>query len=234
MNGYRAIVIGLALLAATTAQADLKTYDVDPQYRQEVYAALKEILSNNNPQLGTNAYGQVELLPTGQLLVNAAPAVQAQVEAVLASIRSRPVAPTPRVELRYWAVLGDRAPNAAGGRMPPALNPVLAELETLQGDLAFRVIGSAALTTDSGQPGSVSGTVLGVEQTAYAQGDTLSAELSIEVHRIVPDEESLPAFASVEVTTTLKRGEFVVLGGNELQGAGMQGPVFFIVNWPEN
>jgi hypothetical protein len=94
------------------------------------------------------------------------------------------------------------------------------------------VIGSAALTTDSGQRGSVEGTVLSVEQTTYVQGDTLNALLEIEVHSMLPTpDESLPAYASLEVSTSLKRGEYVVLGGSELQGAGLQGPVFFIVHW---
>ena len=236
MNRFRLFPLGVALLAASTARADLKTYDVDPQYRQEIYAALQSILSNNGPALGVTAQGRVELLPTGQILVNAPPGALEQVEAVLASIRSRPVQATPRVELRYWAVLGSRGTNAAArGSTPPALQPVLTELESLQGDLTFRVIGSAALTTDSGQHGSVEGTVLSVAQTTYAQGETLSADLEIEVHSMLPTiDESLPAYASLEVNATLKRGEFVVLGGSELQGAGLQGPVFFIVHWPEN
>jgi hypothetical protein len=234
MNRFRLAAIGLALLAASTARADLRTYDVDPQYRQEIYAALQSILSDNGPALGVTAYGRVELLPTGQILVNAPPGALEQVEAVLASIRSRPVAPTPRVELRYWAVLGSRGSNAGGGGTPPALQPVLAELKAMQGDLMFRVIGSAALTTDSAQHGSVEGTVLSVAQTTYAQGDTVSVDLQIEVHSMLPTEdESLPAYASLEAGTTLKRGEYVVLGGSELQGAGLQGPVFFIVHWPE-
>jgi hypothetical protein len=37
----------------------------------------------------------------------------------------------------------------------------------------------------------------------------------------------------INVQTTLRRGEFVVLGQSELVGAGLDGPVFFIVHWPE-
>jgi hypothetical protein len=37
----------------------------------------------------------------------------------------------------------------------------------------------------------------------------------------------------IAVQTTLRRGEFVVLGQSEVVGGGLDGPLFFIVNWPE-
>ena len=38
---------------------------------------------------------------------------------------------------------------------PPVLNDVLTELKRLNGDLTFRVIGTAAVTSDSGKSGEV-------------------------------------------------------------------------------
>jgi hypothetical protein len=230
MNRHALIVLGLALLASSTARADLKTYDVDAQYRQEVYAALQRILNNGAGDGKTP--GMVELLPTGQLLVNGPPEALTQVEAVLASLRARPVDAAPRVTLRYWAVLGSRdASNAAaypGSAPPPVLNPVLAELKPLHGELVFRVIGAAAVTTESGQPGQVNGTAFDVEQRAYVQGDTLNAWIEMELRGTVPSPDGYE-LGSLEVQTTLRRGEFVVLGESNFR----DGPIFFIVHWPQ-
>jgi hypothetical protein len=136
----------LALSISSNGWADLKTYDVDPQYRQEIYSALKQMLDpTGNPLVPSQ--GRVELLPTGQLLVNASPETIAQLDTVLQAIRTSAVAPTPRAQLRYWAVFGSRAPAAQppGTAPPNILDDVLAELERLHGELMFRVIGTAAL-----------------------------------------------------------------------------------------
>src|SRR5215203_1499284 len=93
---FRMLLVALSLLISSNAWADLKTYDVDPQYRQEIYAALQRILS---PQ-GQPTNGRVELLPSGQILVNASPETLQSVEQVLQSIRNRPAAAaTPRANL---------------------------------------------------------------------------------------------------------------------------------------
>ncbi len=185
MTRFRLTAIALPLLISSNAWADLKTFDVDPQYRQEIYAALQSILT---PQ-GFETSGRVELLPSGQLLVNATAETLVQVEQVLQTIRNRPAAAaTPRVDLRYWAVLGSRAPvaNPPGTATPSALTDVLAELERLHGDLQFRVIGTAALTSESGQNGQVSGMALEVEQTVFVQGDTLNATIDMHLEGSQP------------------------------------------------
>ena len=121
-----------------------------------------------------------------------------------------------------------------GAAPPSALGPVLAELERLHGDLTFRVIGAATLTTESGQFGKVDGTTLQVAQTTYAQGESLNARIIIELlsrgGQIGPETNLR---GKVDVQTTLRRGEFVVLGQSEAVGCGLDGPVFFIVHWPE-
>src|SRR5262245_25029885 len=98
MTRLRLFAIALALPLSSNAWADLKTYDVDPQYQQEIYAALKDILS---PQ-GQPTQGKVQLLPSGQILVNAGPEALEQVDKVLQAIRAHPVTAAPRVELQYW------------------------------------------------------------------------------------------------------------------------------------
>ena len=113
MTRFRLPLIALASLISTNAWADLKTFDVDPQYRQEIYAALQRILTPG----GFPTQGRVELLPSGQLLVNASPETLVQVEQVLQTIRNRPAAAaTPRADLSYWAVLGSRSGRRRSAR----------------------------------------------------------------------------------------------------------------------
>jgi hypothetical protein len=227
MTRFRLPAVALALSIASNAWADLKTYDVDPQYQQEIYTAFRQILNTGPP-----TFGKVELLPTGQLLVNAPPETLEQVEQVLQAIRSRPAPAAPRVELQYWAVLGNRVAgaNPPGTAPPSALNEVLAELKRLHGDLQFRVLGTTSLTTQSGQRGEVGGTPLHVEQTTFVQGDTLNARIEMLLTSTTPEG---PSPNRLEVGTSLRRGEYVVLGQSEVAGGGLDGPVFFIVHWPE-
>lgn len=236
MTHLRLLTVALALLISSTAWAELKTYDVDPQFRQEVYTALARILNQAGGVAG-GSYGQVQLLPSGQLLVNAPPETLQQVEQVLQAIRNRPAAAAPRADLHYWAVLGSHAAvaNPPGTPTPSSLGDVLTELERLHGDLQFRVIGSASLATESGQEGRVGGMALGVEQTVYVQGDSLNGRIKMSLQGRLPNGTGVPEFniGSIEVRTPLRRGEYVVLGQSELVGGGLDGPVFFIVNWPE-
>jgi hypothetical protein len=234
MSGLRLSAIALTLLISTNAWADLRAFDVDPQYATEIYGALQQVLTpTGNPLVPTQ--GHVQLLPSGQILVNASPEALEQVEQVLQAIRARRAPSAPRVELRYWGVLGSRAAVATppGTAAPNALGPVLAELERLHGDLNFRVIGTATLATESGQSGELGGTTLGVEQRAYVQGDSLNARIEMNLRNVgqLTREASNPG--EIEVQTTLRRGEFVVLGQAELVGGGLDGPIFFIVHWPE-
>jgi len=231
MTRFRLSVAALLCLISMSASADLRTYDVDFQYRNEVYSALRSLLwaTTETIRVG-NTYGRVELLPSGQILVNADPETLEQVDQLLRELRDRPAAATPRVALRYWAVLGTRGPSNATANapsptpVPSALNGVIAELERFHGDLTFRVLGTAAVVSESGQEGEVAGTPLSVRQEAHVQGDTLNAEIRIVVSPV----------GELEVTTPLERGEFVVLGESTQQAEGVNGTLFYIVHWPEN
>lgn len=238
MTALPLLIAVLALTISATAGAELKTYDVPPQLQQEIHAALERILNASGPGIVQGgSYGRVQLLSTGQIIVNAPPETLEQVDQVLAAIRARPAAPAPRANLYYWAVLGSRA--AAGdppGTPPPSsLNEVLEELRRLHGDLEFRVIGSASLATESGIPGSVSGTALEIDQSAYVQGETLNASIRMHLEGALPASDPPAQFqiGSINVRTALRRGEYVVLGQSEVAAGGLEGPVFFIVHWPE-
>jgi hypothetical protein len=228
MTRLRLSIAALLCLISTSAWADLRTYDVDFQYRQEVYSALRSLLwaTTDTIRVG-NTYGRVELLPSGQILVNADTATLQQVEQLLIELRKHPPSQTPRVTVRYWAVLGtpsDLTANAPANRaLPPVLGDVLAEIRRVHGNLAFRVLGTAAVTSESGQDGGVNGTPLNVSQTAHVQGDTLNAEIRMQLSPV----------GQLNVRTSLKRGEFVVLGENTQQGGDLDGTLFYIVNWPE-
>jgi hypothetical protein len=219
MRHIRALILLLGLGMTTGALAEMRTYDVEARYRQEVYSALSVVLSSQ---------GRVQLLPTGQLLIDTSPEMHAQVNAVLESIKNQRVVATPRVTLRYWAVLGTKAspqdPDiGAGQEVPSILSDVLAELRRVHGNLAFRLYGNATLVSDSGQYGDLSGETLNIHQRAYVQQSMLNVELSIgfELQRFKQ---------GVNLHTSLKPNEFVVVGENTILNS--DGTIFYIVQWP--
>jgi hypothetical protein len=245
MLRVRLVTVCVSLLVSANAWADLRTYDVDIQYRQEVYEALRRLLveTEESARVGIATYGRVQLLPSGQILVEAQPETLVQIAEVLKAVKERPVGAAPRVSLRYWAVIGMPAGQntpAAGGDVPPlapvppVLDAVLAELKRFHGDLAFRVIGTATAVTQSGQQGGVEGMPFSVHQTAIAQGETLNANIRMELAGGLLQDPRSQFNSELEVRTTVKRGEFVVLGESTLRGGGFDGTVFYIVHWPED
>jgi hypothetical protein len=244
MTRFRLPAIGLLLLISSNVFAEVRVYDVDSQYRQEVFLALSKVLIPDPTQVvGPSAsYGRVQLLPSGQLLVDAGPQTHAQVEMVLKAIKARPTTAAPRVSLHYWAVLGvkpgtDVSRTPGGTQPPPGLQTVLSELKQYHGQLDFRVIGTAAVVTESGEPGGVEGKPLSVSQQAYVQGQSLSANIGIKLSmRRDPTAFAPPEIevGELEVRATVERGEFLVLGESTQDGNGLVGTLFYIVHWPEN
>ncbi|HEY7671051.1 MAG TPA: hypothetical protein VIC71_02455 [Gammaproteobacteria bacterium] len=234
----------LGLLLAANASAEIRTYDVDFKYQQEVYGALVHLL-NVDPGISAPAglaYGRLQLLPTGQIVVDTAPETHAQIEELLAAIRERQTDATPRVTFRYWAVLGTSADNQPGNPPPPILNEVLAELRRVHGDLAFRVLGTASLVTESGQEGEVASEPLGAKQRVYVQEQTASAVIELNYvertvpTRIEPNPRAFTTFSPYEgkiaLNVSLERGEFLVLGESTVRNQQLNGTLFYIVHWP--
>src|SRR5690606_36794275 len=126
----RMAAVCLGHLMAAGARADVRVYDVDFKYQREVYAALSEILVRDPAfRVAGSAFGRVELLPSGQIVVDTAPETHAQIEQLLAAVEARQVEVPPSARLRYWVVLGSGAADADGGEPPSALSEVLDELE---------------------------------------------------------------------------------------------------------
>lgn len=253
MTRFRALILLIGLGMTTGALAELRTYDVEARYRQEVYTALSGVL---NPGGSEPAKGRVRLLPTGQLLIDTSAEMHTQVAAVLESIRSHQAEATPRVTLRYWAVLGTKGPQpqnvgiGAGMEVPEILSDVLDQLRRVHGDLVFSVYGNATLVSESGQQGELMGEPLTIRQRAYVQESKLHVELAIRADYAVVvsqqggsgDGQATP-FQSfriqqgVELNTSLEPNEFVVVGENTARNSdrvkgGIDGTIFYIVQWP--
>lgn len=238
MTYLRTWILFLGLIVAAAAQAELRVYDVDPRYRQEVFEALRSVLSRND----LASPGTISVLPTGQLLVDTSSQMHAQVGAVLESINTYHAEPTPRVTLRYWAVLGTRAPELSSGQgldVPEVLAEVLDEIRRSHGDLSFRLHGAATLVSGSGQQSELSGQTLNVTQTAYVQPSRLDVELAMDFQYTIAtqvpkdDGESIPYTRreqqALSLRTSLEPNEFVVVSENTM-GENL-GTVFYIVQW---
>ena len=237
--------LGLWLVAAT-ASADTVIYDLDAKNAKAIAEALGHVLTaqcSSGPKdtVTNQAMCRVELLPTGQLLVEAPAASQAQVAAVLKAIAARDAAPAPRVTLQYWVLYGiPGKPDAADASLKP-LGAVLQQLERVHGELRFSVLDNVNITTQSGASGSSHGGSLNIDETVRAGGDDLDliARLNFAPRPLLADLN-----VNLSVSVTIKRGEFVVLGertavevGRDEQNKNLPdvrqkpGMLFFVVNW---
>jgi hypothetical protein len=229
--------LGLLLLAGT-ASADIAVYDLDAKNAKEIAEALDKVVGEQCAAATGGPHQTVchaELLPTGQLLVDAPAASQSQVAAVLKTIAARNASPTPRVTLQYWVIYGEPGkPDAADPVLKP-LNAVLQQLERVHGELGFSVQDIATLTAQSGTSANAHGGALQINQAVRASGDgvDLSAEISFA---------RKPVVQSLNVRVTIKRGEFVVLGERTTTGEPgkdepdkpeKSGMLFFVVYCPQ-
>lgn len=218
----RTTLLLTCLLAASAAEADIRIYDIDSLYRQEVQNALYRVLRREYP--GKPFYGTVEMLPTGQLLVEAPPEGHVQIEAILAAIRARIQVPAPKMMLRYWVLSGvpGRPDNTTGNiRM---LARVLSELEDIHGELGFEVVDTVTLTSQSGGVAEMDGEHLEIVQRAYSDGQIMNAEIELEFER-----DSIDYLVRAEFT--IAPHEFVVLGESSADIDETRGMVFYVVYW---
>jgi hypothetical protein len=235
------------LLLAATASAETVVYDLETKNAanpKQIADALGRVLiaQCSAPPVSNPGACKVELLQTGQVLVEAPPASQAQVAAVLKAIAARNAAPTARVTLQYWVIYG--APGKAS-TADPALKPlsaVVQQLERTHGDLAFSVLDTTSLMTQSGSSGGAHGGSLNVDQTIRVSGDDLDllGRLEFAPKPLLPDLS-----VKLTVSVTIKRGEFVVLGeqsavevvggqpgkDEQLDIRQKSGMLFFVVHW---
>ena len=220
--------IGLLVVSAS-ASADTALYDLDAKNAKEIARAIGNVLEKQCVTVlqNGNAFNgcHVELLPTGQLLVEAPPASQSQVGAVLKAIAVRNASPTPRVTLQYWVIYG--APGKAVDTDPALrpLAPVLQQLERAHGELGFSLQDTTSITAQSATSASAVGGPLQISQRVAASGDTVDVMAQISFKR-------QPVSQSLDVSVTIKRGEFVVLG-ERTAGPDEHGMLFYVVHWPQ-
>lgn len=237
------LLTGLALLAAAAAQAETRLYTIDSRNAEEIAKALGNVVRaqeacppRTSPENGAivQIRCHVELLPTGQIIVEAPAEVHAQIAQVLKAIDARGADPTPRITLRYWVIAGfeGRAPAPP----PSGLAPVIAQLQRLNGNLAYAVEESASLTTESGSDAFSSEGELEVENTVFANGDTVRAEIRLEFNQrpgpACAQAGCQPFRQNLGLTTTIRRGEYLVFGERAFDTPDGRGTMFYVVNWP--
>jgi hypothetical protein len=230
------------LLLAATASADTAVYDLDANNAKEIADALGHVLAaqcSSGPQdsLTNMRRCEVVLLPTGQLLVEAPAASQAQVATVLKAIAARSASPTPRITLQYWVIYGEPGrPNAADASLKP-LSAALQQVERVHGDLAFSVQDTATITGQAGTSAGVKGGMLEISENLRPRGDGLDLMANISFRQPpIPNSSGPPQ--SLSVSVTIKPGEFLVLGEQTTRRpiadqADAKGTLFYIVHWPQ-
>lgn len=220
---FRIIMICL-LLGAPALQAEMQLYEVNFQYRQEVYQALSAILESD--QAGKENYGQVEMLPTGQILVDAPEDTQKQVARVIAAIGQQDNEPPPSVTLRYWILFAGEgeAANQTNKAALKTLQPVIKDLKKIYGDINFQVLDSLSLVSETGSRAHLNGHRMRVEQRVLYNQNQINATIEISYHSPRPQ--------NLGVKVSLKRGEFLVLGESTIKTQENSGQMFYIVSWP--
>ncbi|MGD8339242.1 MAG: hypothetical protein PVH89_00590 [Gammaproteobacteria bacterium] len=221
MKSLRIPLAACLVTASLQAQAATEIYDVRPAYRQEVVDILSGMLDVDMREFG----GSVQLLPTGQILVDTySDARQEEIRAVLEAIASKEPEPTPTIRLRYWVLHGVAGAEDASD-LPSTLDDVVRELEDVHGDLGFEILDAAMLSSMSGEVGVFENDRWEIVQQAFASGeeDRINATLTIE-HE----------FQELHIQLALTRGEFVVLGAGTSAQLVEDGVLALIVNWPED
>jgi hypothetical protein len=219
MVAARVLLSSSLLVFSTWVHAEMKVYDVEPGYRQEVFDALSNILGPGGPMGGPP--GRVELLPSGQILVDSSPERHEEILAVLNAIDRQAPPDTPSVSLRYW-VLFATAGAQDDGEVPPILSGVVRELESARGDLNFTVLDTASLVGRPDRHAVLESETLEIAHRVYPNGSRVNAEIVIS-HE----------YQEISMNVTLERGEFLVLSEATVENeAGTRGTLAFVVHWP--
>jgi hypothetical protein len=221
MTPIRCLPALAVLSLAQPAGAAIGIYDVDPAYRQEVYEILQEMLEVD-PNVYGEVYGRVQLLPSGQILVDTPFAArQDEIGVLMAAIADSRPAETPTVSLRYWVLHGEPGGDDAAD-LPATLAAVIRELEAVHGELGISVLDAATVTGSSGRRATYHNDRWQISQLIHANGEQLNAQINV-------DAES----QAIAVELALTRGQFLVLGGGTSHRFEMPGVQAVVVNWPE-
>jgi hypothetical protein len=226
MTRSKLFICSLLLGVCAAASAEIRVYDVEERYRQEVFEALRQILtiqaSEGAFMVMHPNFGRVAMLPTGQILVDASEARHAEIEAVLEAIQRHDPADAPSISLRYWVLFATPAVPDGNDRLPPMLDSVARELEAAHGDLDFIVRDSATLVGASDSLAVSQSETLEIAQRVRPAGSRINAEIQIQTE-----------FQELSVKATLERGQFLVLGESAQEDqAGTRGVIAFVVHWP--
>jgi len=216
------IALSLAAIWTCQAQAEIEIYEIDAQYREEVVNLLNRLFNQDtDPNVYPDLYGSVELLPTGQILVDASADRQAEITRVIAAIQRSSPTETPTISLRYWVVFGIPGQQDSA-TLPTALAEPLRELEAAQGPLGFTLLESAGVVSRAGEEGIMESERFEISQSVYPNGEKINAEVVIE-HEL---QELVTQFS-------LARGEYLVLGDSAATNEdGTHGMLATIVHWP--
>jgi len=188
----------------TAEPAELRTYQVPPDYQDDLRGMLDSVL-----RVGDTRLGRVTKGPGGTLLVVAPSRLQDGIRDILDT--GFEVSPLGPVKLTYWLVVGrpvDGVPagepfSVRGRRGVPQLEPVFRQIATVQGATEFALLEEIQITSMSQDQGRAFGKFARVEQTATRTGDAVVAFVSINL--VVTGN----MFASQVV---LEPGQFLVVG----------------------
>lgn len=220
MTRPKYLIATLLLALSASAHAEIRAYDVDARYRNEVYEALQAILAQPHPNMPST--GRVSMLPTGQILIDTDGNRHGEIQAVLEAIEQSEPSQAPSVSLRYWVLSAMPAAPDGADLLPPILADVAAELEAAHGDLDFGVMDSATLVGAPGYTATSQSETLEIAQNVRPAGSRINADISLQ-----------SVYLELSVRATLSQGEFLVLGESPYRDESDQrGIVAFVVHWP--
>ena len=242
MKLYTLVPLGLLLIAAT-ASADTAVYDLDAKNAKEIADAINDTLAlqcrfaQNGAEFSSCG---AELLSTGQLLVEAPAASQAQVAAALKAIAARNSGPAPRITLQYSGhIWGAR--EARRGR--PCSKAAQRRSSTAR--TCARRIGLLGARYRECH-GAVRDERELCRRAARDKPDRARDRRHRRSQRLSSSFHRPPASQTLKVSVTIKRGEFLVLAERTTEEPGKDtadkpekpekpgrsGTLFYVVHWP--
>ncbi|HSR50776.1 MAG TPA: secretin N-terminal domain-containing protein [Acidobacteriota bacterium] len=134
--------------------------------------------------------------------------------------------PAKNVQLQFYLLRAERAPNGAPQDLPADLSPILADLSDVTQFQSFHLISAPSARTRSGGAVSLQG---GTGSGHHVRLDSVTLESDGEVHlnnlQVEVQEDETPpnlprgrriAMARLNLSVELKDGETVVLGSSQL------------------